>query len=59
MSGKRTEREIREDAERNERARRERLRRDRRKGIGRNLEEGAAFVKFAGELAEAFAHHRR
>jgi hypothetical protein len=46
------------DAERNERARVERLRADARKGPGRNLEEGAAFVEFALEFAEAFKRAR-
>jgi len=46
------------DAERNERAIVERLRADARKSVGQNLEEGAAFVKFAHEFAHAFRRPR-
>ena len=50
---------LRHDAERNARARRDRLRIDARKGIGQNLEEGAALIALGFEMLSGFEHNRR
>lgn len=50
---------FRRDAMRNARARLERLRIDGRKGIGQNIEEGAALIALAVEVGRAFEHVRR
>ncbi len=49
---------LRHDAERNARARRDRLRIDARKGIGQNLEEGAALIALGFEMLSGFEHNR-
>jgi hypothetical protein len=48
-----------EEREREERARAERMRRDAQRDPAANLEEGAAFTRFAHEFAAAFRAARR
>lgn len=47
-----------EEIVRNERATRAQVTRDRARGVGANLEEAAAFARFANRFAEAFRHAR-